>query len=205
LTEAASEPMQDTERPDPFTIPGTDTLRNHFNLSGEALDRLERLHTQIRQEQPLDKPEISVAGLKAMHRHLFETVYPWAGDIRTSHSLTKGDASFLPGRFVPDALARHFELLKSERNLKGLAPEAFAERAAFHIGEINYIHPFREGNGRTLRIFLRELARQAGHDLRLDRIDAEAWMDASRKSRATQDSGPMKKVILQAMTDPLRG
>jgi cell filamentation protein, protein adenylyltransferase len=195
--------MQDNERPDPFTIPGTDTLRNHFNLSGESLDRLERLHTQIRQEQPLDKPDISVAGLKAIHRHLFETVYPWAGEIRTSHSLTKGDASFLPGRFVQDALTRQFELLKSERNLKRLAPEAFAERAAFHIGEINYIHPFREGNGRTLRIFLRELARQAGHDLRLDRIDAEAWMDASRKSRATQDSGPMKQVILRAMTDPL--
>ena len=173
--------MQDIERPDPFTIPGTDTLRNHFNLSGEALDRLERLHTQIRQEQPLDKPEISVAGLKAIHRHLFETVYPWAGDIRTSHSLTKGDASFLPGRFVPDALTRQFELLKIERNLKGLAPEAFAERAAFHIGEINYIHPFREGTaGPCASSFVSSRAKPVMTCDSTGSMPRRGWMQAAR-------------------------
>src|SRR5688572_12675290 len=112
--------MQDTDLPDPFLIPGTDTLRNHLNLSGEELERVERLHSQIRQEQPLATPEISARGFQAMHKHLFETIYPWAGEVRTSHSLTKGSTSFLHGRFVPDALQRQFELLRQERNLSGL-------------------------------------------------------------------------------------
>ena len=134
--------MQHTDLPDPFLIPGTDTLRNHFNLSGEALERVERLHTQIRQEQPLATPEISARGFQAMHKHMFETIYPWAGEVRTSHSLTKGSTSFLHGRFVPDALQRQFELLRQERNLNGLDLKAFADRAAFHLGELNYIHPY---------------------------------------------------------------
>jgi cell filamentation protein len=190
--------MQDFDHPDPFTIPGTDTLRNHLNLAGDALDRVERLHTQIRQEQPLPDMDISVLGLRAIHKHLFETVYPWAGEIRTSHSLVKGTASFLHGRFVPDALARQFDLLAGKHDLKTLSRDAFAQRAAFHIGEINYIHPFREGNGRTIRLFLRELARQAGHDLKLDRIDRDAWMDASGESSA-QNYQPMTQVIRAAM------
>ncbi|HSD34270.1 MAG TPA: hypothetical protein VLE26_02540 [Alphaproteobacteria bacterium] len=175
--------MQDTERPDPFTIPGTDTLRNHFNLSGEALDRLERLHTQIRQEQPLDKPEISVAGFKAIHRHLLETVYPWAGDIRTSHTLTKGDASFLPGRFVPDALTRQFDLLKSERNLKGLAPEAFAERAAFHIREINYIRFGKATAGPSASSFVSSRDKPVMICGSTESMPRRGWMQAARAGR----------------------
>ena len=75
---------------------------------------------------------------------------------------------------IDAALAKQFELLKQERNLKGLTAENFAERAAFHIGEINFIHPFREGNGRTMRLFLRELAQQAGHTIDIGRIDGRA-------------------------------
>ena len=190
--------MQDFDHPDPFTIPGTNTLRNHLNLTGGELERVERLHTQIRQEQPLPDLDISVLGFRAIHRHLFETVYPWAGEIRTSHTLVKGSASFLHGRFVPDALARQFDLLAGKHDLKTLSRDAFAQRAAFHIGEINYIHPFREGNGRTIRLFLRELARQAGHTLKLDRIDRDAWMDASQESSA-QNYQPMTQVIRGAM------
>ena len=195
--------MQDFDHPDPFTIPGTDTLRNHLDLSGDDLERVERLHTQIRQEQPLPDLDISVLGFRAIHKHLFETVYPWAGEIRTSHSLVKGTTSFLHGRFVQDALARQFDLLAGERNLKGLSRDAFAERAAFHIGELNYIHPFREGNGRTIRVFLRELARQAGHTLKLHRIDRDPWMHASRES-STQNYQPMTSVIRGAMLAQVR-
>ena len=89
--------MQDFDHPDPFTIPGTDTLRNHLNLTGGELERVERLHTQIRQEQPLPDLDISVLGFRAIHRHLFETVYPWAGEIRTSHTLVKGSAASCTG------------------------------------------------------------------------------------------------------------
>ncbi|HVG81091.1 MAG TPA: Fic family protein [Methylomirabilota bacterium] len=195
--------MQELELPDPFTLPGTDTLRNHFDLSGEALERIERLHTQIRQEQLLPNIDIPVLGFRAIHKHLFETVYPWAGEIRISHSLVKDATSFLHGRFVPDALGRQFHMLNKESDLRDLALDAFAERAAFHIGELNYIHPFREGNGRTMRLFLRALARQAGHQLRIDRIDRDDWMHACRESTERQDCEALTRVISRAIIGPV--
>ena len=84
--------MQDLDHPDRFTLPGTDPFRNHPNLIGDKLEGVERLHTQIRQEQPLPDLDISVLGLGAIHKHLFETAYPWAGEMSTSHSLVKGTA-----------------------------------------------------------------------------------------------------------------
>jgi fido (protein-threonine AMPylation protein) len=135
-----------SETPDPFLIRGTNTLRNRFNeRDPEKLSRIERLLSGERAAQRLMGVAISPAGLCGLHRYLFQDVYPWAGQTRQSMTLSKGDA-FLHGRFVDAALAKQFERLKQERNLKGLTAENFAERAAFHIGEINFIHPFREGN-----------------------------------------------------------
>lgn len=64
--------------------------------------------------------------------------------------------------------------------LAGLNLEAFAERAGEIIGDINYVHPFREGNGRTQLQYPRLLAERAGHPPDLTRLDQEAWMAASR-------------------------
>lgn len=152
----------------------------------------------MRLAEPLIGVRISPAGLRGLHRYLFQDVYPWAGRTRRSMTLSKGDA-FLHGRFVDGALARQFELLKAEKHLKGLTLDKFAQRAAFHICEINFIHPFREGNGRTLRLFLRELARQAGHELDIGRVAGLAWMQASIVSTRTQDYGPMTAVIRSAI------
>lgn len=186
---------------DPFVIPGTNTLRNRFGeRDPDKLAAIERVLTQERGMQPLAGVAISAEGFRALHRQLFQDVYQWTGEIRTDGTLSKGDAVFLPGRFVAGALVRQFELLKAEENLRGLSADDFATRAAFHISEINYIHPFREGNGRTMRLFLSELARQAGHNLQVDRIEARAWMEASIQGRETQDHAAMTAVIRGAIT-----
>ena len=65
--------------------------------------------------------------------------------------------------------------------------------------EINAIHPFRDGNGRTLRAFLFVLARQAGHDIKMERIDPAAWNEASRVSFRTGDSRAMRHIIANAI------
>jgi cell filamentation protein len=188
------------DTPDPFLIPGTDTLRNRFDEHDpDRLATIERLFARERAMQGLMGVIISPDGLRGLHRHLFQDVYPWAGQTRQSMTLSKGDA-FLHGRFVDGALAKQFDLLKAEKNLTGLTAGAFAERAAFHIGEINFIHPFREGNGRTMRLFLRELAHRAGHKLDISRIDDRAWMQASIAANRTQDYRPMAAVIVAAIT-----
>lgn len=193
-----------SETPDPFLIPGTETLRNRFNeRDPDKLAKLERVFARERAMQGLMGVTISADGLRRLHRHLFRDVYQWAGETRQSMTMSKGDA-FLHGRFVDSALAKQFDLLKAENNLKGLTADEFAERAAFHIAEINFIHPFREGNGRTMRPFLRELARQARHRLDIGRIDDRAWMQASVVSTRVQDYRPMGALIRSAIAASLR-
>jgi len=79
-----------------------------------------------------------------------------------------------------------------------LPAREFAREAGVIIGDINYIHPFREGNGRTQAQYLRQLAEQAGHPLDLRRIDPKAWIEASKASHAT-DYSLMTDVILRAI------
>jgi cell filamentation protein len=82
--------------------------------------------------------------------------------------------------------------------LKHLPAREFAREAGVIIGDINYIHPFREGNGRTQAQYLRQLAEQAGHTLDLRRVDPELWIEASKASHMA-DYQPMGEVIRKAL------
>jgi cell filamentation protein len=72
--------------------------------------------------------------------------------------------------------------------LRRLPGGEFAREAGIVMGDINYIHPFREGNGRTQAQYLQQLAEQAGHRLDFRRIDPAAWIEASKASHATDYS-----------------
>ena len=171
-----------TREQDPYCYPGTDLLRNKPDLkSHAALERFERVMVRERMATaPLDFP-ISDAGCKDIHRYLFQDVYDWAGETRTARrwNITKDGAEFTPAPFVDVFLKRHFLALNAEDNLRGLSAGEFADRAAVHASALNVLHPFREGNGRTLRFFLKVLAHQAGHKLDLRRIDGPLWMEGS--------------------------
>jgi cell filamentation protein len=88
--------------------------------------------------------------------------------------------------------------LERSRFLRGLAAAGFAEQAAVIVGDINYIHPFREGNGRTQLQYLKQLAGQAGQRLDLARIAGERWIEASVSSHGA-DYRPMAEVIAEAL------
>ena len=88
--------------------------------------------------------------------------------------------------------------------MTGLNQATFAARAAHYHGELNAIHPFREGNGRAVRVWLVHLARQAGHDLVLRRMNSETWLQASRESMKG-NLGPMADLLrsgLRRATQP---
>ncbi len=80
----------------------------------------------------------------------------------------------------------------------GMDALTFAAKAAHHITELNAIHPFREGNGRTMRFHLEQIAHQAGHRIHLAGIEARAWVGASAAS-FRGDEQPLVRVIGQAM------
>ncbi len=189
---------------DPYVYPGTTILKNKADLrTQDELDRFERLMTRTQMGQKfLPAVEMTYEGYKALHHHLFQDVYDWAGQSRTVH-LAKGQDYFGPPDYVDREMARRFDLLAKEHHLQGLSQKHFAKRAAEHLNEINAIHPFREGNGRTQRLFLKVLAKQAGHDVHLDRITPKKWNDASIKGFAGNYE-PMEQVIQAAMGSRLR-
>jgi cell filamentation protein len=71
-----------------------------------------------------------------------------------------------------------FKQLKEQRFLRGLDVEAFAANGAHFLSELNAIHPFREGNGRTQLVFFGILAVQAGHPLDLEQLEPETFLAA---------------------------
>jgi len=184
---------------DPYVYPGTDVLRNKENIrDADELSAFERVATANRMETLPDNVPITADGYRGIHRYIFQDVYDWAGNDRIV-DIAKGDELFCLAAYIDQELERRFEAIRTENALRGLTAEEFAARAANHISELNAIHPFREGNGRTQRAFLVVLGQQAGHEIDIARIDPQAWNDASRQSFRTGDAGPLRDVIADAM------
>jgi cell filamentation protein len=134
------------------------------------------------------------AHLKAVHRYIFQDVYDWAGRFRTVN-ISKGGHLFGLAGFLDGALQQLLEKLAAENYLSGLDATAFAQRAAWFLGEINAAHPFREGNGRTQREFLRELALKAGHYIDWRAANREEMTEASRLSHVSGDASRFAKLL----------
>jgi cell filamentation protein len=150
---------------DAYCYPGTTVLENCAGLrSQEDLDFFEEEATAQRFAEPLPVGEFDLRHLCAIHRHLFQDVYAWAGSLRTVR-ISKGASAFCYPENLDRELGRLFADLSKQKNLSELNADAFAEKAAHLLAELNAIHPFREGNGRTQLSFLAALADQAGHRL----------------------------------------
>lgn len=124
--------------------------------------------------------------LQAIHRHLFQDVYQFAGELRTVDMRKSDDPS---GRFFPAARlqegGRHvFAELAEDNYLKGMDREQFTDRLAHHLDAINHLHPFREGNGRSQRAFLADLSQRAGYDLVWCEVTQEQNDQASRQGKS---------------------
>jgi cell filamentation protein len=191
-----------TGNSDPYLYPGTDVLRNLRGLTDQALlARFEARRTHQRIAECIDKPvpgQCDVDHLKAIHQYIFRDVYEWAGEFRTVN-ISKGSQLFGHARFLEPALQQIFEKLAAENRLAHLTADIFAGRAAYFLGELNAAHPFREGNGRTQREFIRELGLKAGHYIDWRPATADEMIDASRLSHACGDSAPFARLIARCI------
>lgn len=162
--------------------PDFKVLRNRFGIRDEQeLDSVEREFVAQGMREPIPAGEFDLAHLKAIHRHLFQDVYEWAGEIRTVE-MSKGGSQFQPRRLIATGMGDVHQRLVRQDFLKGLDATAFAREAGQIIGDVNHAHPFREGNGRTQLLYLKQLTEQAGHAIDLNQIDWERRMEASRRS-----------------------
>lgn len=124
-------------------------------------------------------------------------MYDWAGKLRTVE-ISKGDQQFQFRKYILTGMADVHGRLVSSRFLKGLSSAQFAEQAAVIVGDINDIHPFREGNGRTQLQYRKQLAQGAGRGLDLAQIPAACWIQASISSHSA-GYGPMAAAIATAL------
>jgi cell filamentation protein len=165
--------------PDPYCYPGTTVLINRLGIREQAsLDAFEAEVTTERASQPLPAGRLSYAHYRALHRHLFQDVYAWAGEIRTVR-ISKDGSTFCYPENIDREMRRVFADLARQKHLQGLDTTAFARKAAHFLAELNAIHPFREENGRTQLSFLVILSERAGYPLRLDRLNAVAMLNAT--------------------------
>lgn len=181
--------------------PGTDVLVNALDIRDPViLEATERSLVAKRYQQGLPEAALTIdsPGLQAIHGHLFQDIYAWAGEFRR-YTTGRGAAPFAPPEQIRPWLDQQFEDLKAERYLNNMHAAHFADRAAHYVNELNAAHPFIEGNGRVQRVWLRNLAEQAGHHVRLRSEDRERWYEASRIGFEKADSGPMADLIRGAL------
>ena len=182
--------------------------------AAEVAATAQRAQTLKVLNRELFKPEV----FAKIHRHLFQDLYTWAGEHRTVDIGKPGGGGFAPvkhlGVLVPDASDRFrgavpMAQLYRIRDRAMVQPEAAIEilagKLARPVGDLNYAHPFRDGNGRVTRAYIDQLAQRTGLAFRSSRLDPEAWLEASiRSSREERDTEPLRKQLQRALVSPER-
>lgn len=182
-------------------------LDNNFKIVNE--DKLRKIEykitlaktAEIFRKKLFHSDKLNLATLQAIHAHLFKDVYSWAGQIRDV-DIWKGDSEFARSRFLMKNLDTYFADLEKDNYLKGLSKENFVELLSYYTNELNMLHPFREGNGRSKRIFMSILCEQAGWQLNYDKLDKNNLMLADLlafgdKYGAKPDRTYMKSLFME--------
>ncbi len=163
---------------DPYCYKGTTVLKNIPGVRDQAaLNQFEAAMTAQRSDEPLPSGQLSAAHYRAIHHHLFQDVYAWAGKFRTVR-IGKGGSAFCYPEHIAQEMQKLFADLKQEKYFGNLLADEFATRAAHFMSTLNAIHPFREGNGRAQTTFLMLLADRAGHPLNVTKLVPETFLNA---------------------------
>ncbi|MCL2849901.1 MAG: Fic family protein [Micrococcales bacterium] len=189
-----------TDFVDPYFDSTIGDLRNLLGATSPV--ELRALEPQAVFANELELPDIGITRsndlieLCAIHAQLFKGVYDWAGHVRTVDiKKNRDDAGFfLPVGYIERASGFLFSELADENGLKGFAKDKFVERLAYYYDQLNYIHPFREGNGRSQRVFWTRVAADAGYLIDWDKVVGDENDRASRAAMEDDD-----RTVLVAM------
>lgn len=179
---------------DPYLDSDTGILRNLIGATSyDGLRNAEGELVALRTNEFLEslplRPKGSMEDFLFIHRFLFQDIYDWAGAPRTVEirKSREGSEYFLPSPNITMGFGWAQDELRKDNMLKGLSKDEFAQRLAYHFDNYNFIHPFREGNGRTQRLFWTLLCHDAGYDLDWCQVSGEENDEASRAAAEDMD------------------
>lgn len=171
--------MSDTS----YCYQNTNVLKNKLNIHDfEKLQEAERKITMLRIFDLIDVPiegNFDLKHFKEIHKYIFQDIYDWAGEFRTV-DIAKGNM-FCKVQFIHIQAEEIFKKINLQ-SLESINYDEFISKIAYYFSEINALHPFREGNGRTQREFIRELALKCGYKIDFSKISKEQMLEASKDS-----------------------
>jgi len=167
---------------DTYCYPNSRVLINNFNIrEQEALSIAERQITALKiaelERQPL-KGSFNLNHIQEIHGFIFSDIYNWAGQIRGGDFLIKNTSIFCRAGHIESYASEIHKKLEQDNYLRGLSMPDFLVKLAYFMGEMNALHPFREGNGRTARLYFKQLCINAGYDLQFHKTSKEALLHA---------------------------
>lgn len=184
-----------------FTIPGTGVLRNKLGITDSAallkattdstVLRLAELHAS-----PI-RGGFDTAHLQAIHHHLYQDLYDWAGELRSI------DANNVSASQVEKSLNSVLDRLARENHLKGLSAEEWTRSASAYLYDLRTVQPFLAGNTNTLQEFAVELARKNNLSLQWDATPSIASDSIALVSQAEQSASLRRLIMLAMDIDPV--
>jgi cell filamentation protein len=180
-----------------YTDPNTGLLRNLHNITdADVLLFVESGAVTKRLLEPYENP-IKIKGIDSLftiHKHLFQDIYTWAGKKRIVE-ISKDGKQFFPTTHFDNALRYINQLITEFKKIPKDNKKSLAEKLAEILDNVNYLHPFREGNGRTQREFLRLLAIEKGLYLNLNPPDSKSVYERYMKGAIESDVATLTELI----------
>jgi cell filamentation protein len=178
-----------------YCYPETNILQNKLGIrDDDALTIAEREITSLKLLMLYNVPimeNYDLSNLCEIHKIIFEDIYEWAGQIQNGEFLLKGRSIFCRGQYITENANKMFDNLLKENYLCGLEKTKFIDRLEYYMEEVNALHPFREGNGRTYREFFRQLSLNANYILDFSKAIKEELLEADIEAF----NGQYKKLI----------
>lgn len=185
-----------------YCYEGTNTLVNKLDIKDlKLLEKYEKTTVALKLLS-LEKQGITgnfdITHFSNIHRFLFDEIYLFAGLFRTEN-IAKDNFRFAEWEYIESELNKLLDNLKSENYLQNLDKQTLAERLAYYTAELNVLHPFREGNGRTTREFIRQLALKNNYYLNFNSVSSTELLNASIKS--VIDTTDLANIIFKCLED----
>ena len=182
-----------------YTDPKTGLLRNLQDITDPEVLLFVESGAVTKRLHELNENPITIKGIDslfAIHKHLFQDIYTWAGKKRIVE-ISKDRKQFFPTSHFDNAIRYIDNLVTEFKKIPKDNKKNLAEKLAEILDNVNYLHPFREGNGRAQREFLRILALEKELTLNLNPPDNKSVYERYMKGTIESDVNVLKELIIE--------